>query len=193
MRRVRPFVLAASALSGCGGRPSTTEPSPARMLAGQAMAPCPVGPFTGLCGTLSVPEDRSQPSGRQVALRVALLPATGTPQPDPLFMLAGGPGGAAAPPGVVPANDAEPVRSSVPILLLVGEADPQDPPDNVVDSGRTMPESLTVVVPGHGHGVAHRGCLPDVIAAFLEAGTTRGLDTSCATSGGVPVPAFFYE
>jgi hypothetical protein len=75
----------------------------------------------------------------------------------------------------------------------MGQADPQDPPEIAVDAPRNLPESLTVAVPGHGHGVAHRGCVPDLIARFLEAGTARGLDTSCATNGGVPLPAFVLQ
>jgi pimeloyl-ACP methyl ester carboxylesterase len=45
------------------------------------------------CGTLTVPEDRSSPSGRQIELNIAIIPAIKrNPQPDPLFLLAGGPG-----------------------------------------------------------------------------------------------------
>ena len=45
------------------------------------------------CGTLSVPEDRSNPAGRKIALNIALIPAIKRkPASDPLFMLAGGPG-----------------------------------------------------------------------------------------------------
>jgi pimeloyl-ACP methyl ester carboxylesterase len=49
-----------------------------------------------LCGLLPVPEDREQPSGRTIALRVVVVPAL-DPAPDaaPLFDLAGGPGVAA--------------------------------------------------------------------------------------------------
>lgn len=48
------------------------------------------------CGTLSVPEDRANPAGRQIALKIALIPAIKrSPAPDPLFLLAGGPGQAA--------------------------------------------------------------------------------------------------
>jgi pimeloyl-ACP methyl ester carboxylesterase len=99
----------------------------------------------------------------------------------------------AVPRGVVPANDAAPAQSSAPVLLLVGEADPQDPPSHVANAGRQLPDSLAVVVPGHGHGVAHRGCLPDVIASFLDTGTTHGLDVSCATNGGVPLAPFLVK
>jgi pimeloyl-ACP methyl ester carboxylesterase len=49
----------------------------------------------GLCGTLKVPEDRSNLNGRQIGLRVAVVPAAvDNPEPDPLFVLAGGPGDA---------------------------------------------------------------------------------------------------
>ncbi|MFN2243003.1 MAG: alpha/beta fold hydrolase [Anaerolineae bacterium] len=46
------------------------------------------------CGYLIVPEDRSQPEGRQVRLHVAVFPSTGEePEPDPVIHLVGGPGG----------------------------------------------------------------------------------------------------
>ncbi|HVF63840.1 MAG TPA: alpha/beta fold hydrolase [Casimicrobiaceae bacterium] len=45
------------------------------------------------CGTVEVPEDRSKPDGRRISLFVAVLPATTlSPKPDPLLILAGGPG-----------------------------------------------------------------------------------------------------
>lgn len=45
------------------------------------------------CGTLTVPEDRANPDGRQIGLNIAVIPAIKrSPQPDPLFLLAGGPG-----------------------------------------------------------------------------------------------------
>ncbi len=49
------------------------------------------------CGTLEVPENRAAPDGRRIAIAVAMLPAnTLDPKPDPLFVLAGGPGQAAS-------------------------------------------------------------------------------------------------
>jgi pimeloyl-ACP methyl ester carboxylesterase len=48
------------------------------------------------CGTLTVPEDLSKPGGRQIHLAFARIPAISRrKQPDPLFLLAGGPGMAA--------------------------------------------------------------------------------------------------
>jgi pimeloyl-ACP methyl ester carboxylesterase len=47
------------------------------------------------CYSLPVPENRAA-AGRTIALRIAVLPATGTPrEPDPVVYLAGGPGQAA--------------------------------------------------------------------------------------------------
>jgi len=48
------------------------------------------------CGRLSVPENPAAPHGRQIGLRIAVVPAISTrKRPDPLFVLAGGPGMAA--------------------------------------------------------------------------------------------------
>lgn len=53
-------------------------------------------PVKAQCGTLAVPEDPSNPDGRQIELNIAIIPAVSRdPAPDPIFMLAGGPGQAA--------------------------------------------------------------------------------------------------
>ena len=46
------------------------------------------------CTTFEVPEDRSKPNGRKIALNIAWLPATNEANaaPDPVFFIAGGPG-----------------------------------------------------------------------------------------------------
>jgi pimeloyl-ACP methyl ester carboxylesterase len=45
------------------------------------------------CTTVTVPEDRAHPEGRQIALHVAVVPALARrPEPDAIFVLAGGPG-----------------------------------------------------------------------------------------------------
>lgn len=49
------------------------------------------------CGTWQVPEDRSGSGNRMIDLRVAVAPSlAGRPLPDPVFVLAGGPGQAAS-------------------------------------------------------------------------------------------------
>jgi pimeloyl-ACP methyl ester carboxylesterase len=56
------------------------------------------GGATAQCATLAVPENPDDPDGRMLDLSVVVLPATGSSNvvvPDPLFLLAGGPGQAA--------------------------------------------------------------------------------------------------
>jgi pimeloyl-ACP methyl ester carboxylesterase len=49
------------------------------------------------CATVEVPEDRARPDGRRIGIFAGVLPAnTPSPKPDPLFILAGGPGQAAS-------------------------------------------------------------------------------------------------
>ena len=94
------------------------------------------------------------------------------------------------PKGVVPADDASPVRTAIPILWLAGDGDPQDPPSNLTAVPAQQPNSLIVVMPAQEHVVGHLGCGPKVIAAFVEAGTTANLDVSCIAAGAAPMPTF---
>jgi len=78
--------------------------APSRMFGRIAFAPCTLAPESGAngveaqCGTLSVPENPAAPQGRKIALHIAWVPAgdEGPTEPDPVFMLAGGPGQSAA-------------------------------------------------------------------------------------------------
>ena len=82
---------------------TANAPAPKRMLGRIAFTPCTLAPQFGAgsveaqCGTLAVAENPALPHGRQVALHIAWVPADedGTTEPDPVFMLAGGPGQAA--------------------------------------------------------------------------------------------------
>ena len=75
-------------------------PAKARMYGSIPFHPCTLAPQYGAlsveaqCGTLSVPEDRANPKGRKISLAIAWVPAgdNGEVAPDPVFMLAGGPG-----------------------------------------------------------------------------------------------------
>jgi pimeloyl-ACP methyl ester carboxylesterase len=44
------------------------------------------------CATLAVPENHDEPQGRQIELAIALVVAQGEAEPDPIIMIAGGPG-----------------------------------------------------------------------------------------------------
>jgi pimeloyl-ACP methyl ester carboxylesterase len=94
------------------------------------------------------------------------------------------------PPGVVPADDGAALRTDVPILWLTADGDPQDPPAHLAGVADTQPNSTVVVMPAQEHVVGHLGCGPTVIAAFIDAGTADGLETSCIGRGPPPAPTF---
>lgn len=85
----RLFTVLIVLLTGCGQRRST----------GPATTPCVL---TGVgrearCFELEVPENPDVPMGRRLRVHVAVLPATGVRAlPDPIVVLAGGPGQAAS-------------------------------------------------------------------------------------------------
>ena len=49
-------------------------------------------PVEAQCATLEVPENHAEPDGRRIELALAWIPARGEGEPDPVFMIAGGPG-----------------------------------------------------------------------------------------------------
>ena len=95
------LALVAVLLAGaCRADQEGTTPPPA----GPATAPAPVAteracapeaPERARCGTVRVFENRDTRAGRTIDLAYVVLPATGNAQPDPVFVLAGGPGQAA--------------------------------------------------------------------------------------------------
>jgi pimeloyl-ACP methyl ester carboxylesterase len=93
------------------------------------------------------------------------------------------------PPGVVPPGDALPVSSQVPVLLLNGEDDPQDPPANVAEAQQQMPNSVTLVARAQGHTVGNLGCLPAVVVAYFDTGRVdQAVAKACAQ--GLPLVPF---
>ncbi len=98
-----------------------------------------------------------------------------------------------APAGALPAVGAESLGAGavdVPVLLLTGSADPQDPPANVAAAPERYPHSTLVVVPGQGHTVAHLGCVPTIVAEFLASADAASVDRTCIDAGGAAPPAF---
>jgi len=90
-RLVTAAVLAAALCAGCG--------DDARRHGRVALSQCRLPHYAqaAQCGTITVPENRAQPGGRSIDLFVAIMPAnTLSPAPDPLLILAGGPGQAAS-------------------------------------------------------------------------------------------------
>lgn len=82
-----------------------------------------------------------------------------------------------------------PASSRVPVVALVGGADPQDPVTNLSDLKRHFPDSRTVVLPHLGHDFSWGGACDAMLADFVARGTTKGLDTTSCV-GEVVVPPF---
>jgi pimeloyl-ACP methyl ester carboxylesterase len=89
----------------------------------------------------------------------------------------------------LPEDFKQPVYSTAPTLLLSGEADPVTPPANGELAAQSLPNSLQIVVPGQGHIVIYRGCIPIIAAKFVENGSTESLDTACVQNI-EPMPIF---
>jgi pimeloyl-ACP methyl ester carboxylesterase len=91
--------LAAVLLAACGG---SEEAEPITVAAGAqagdlaALEPCTYvtgeEEYVAECSTLAVPENRSEPNSRLIALPIMRIPATGRNPTEPIFWLNGGPG-----------------------------------------------------------------------------------------------------
>ncbi len=72
--------------------PTTTIPIPEPTATSLALKPCSINGIDAECGYLHVPEDRNNPNGRMLDLKVVVVRAVGPDrQPDPLFYIVGGP------------------------------------------------------------------------------------------------------
>jgi len=89
----------------------------------------------------------------------------------------------------VPAVQKEPVRSSIPTLILQGEYDPVTPPANGMLAAQTLGKRYFFLFPGVGHGVSTpiSTCPEDIMNAFLENPAEKP-DASCISS--MPEPVF---
>jgi pimeloyl-ACP methyl ester carboxylesterase len=83
--------------------------------------------------------------------------------------------------GTPPRDYDQPVKSTVPTLLLSGEIDPTTPPRMSEMTARALPNSLRVVMPGVSHGPFPQ-CAVDVMTGLVVSGTVKGIDTSCVQS-----------
>ncbi len=86
--------LLAVILTSCAPRAeSSTDPQRVALNDCVLSAPGTNDAVDAKCGTLPVPENPEDPQSRTISLNIAVVPAiTRSPEPDPLFILAGGPG-----------------------------------------------------------------------------------------------------
>lgn len=85
---------------------------------------------------------------------------------------------------VGPAIGVDPAAiSNAPALILSGALDPVTPPRAGDTMARHFPDNRHVIVPGAAHNTSFTGCVPDLIASFLD-----GVDIDAACVDDVPAP-----
>ena len=96
------FGLSTALPAAPAGTQATTTPATASTAASPPLSPCQLehpqrlNVVSADCGVLTVAENPSKPGGRQIPLAFARVPAISQrKKPDPLFVIAGGPGMAA--------------------------------------------------------------------------------------------------
>jgi len=128
------------------------------------LAPCRIADLDGLvstearCGGLEVPEDPADPQGAKIRLAIAVIPAVATKaKPDPLFLIAGGPGQGSIQ-GYAPLLGAfSGVRRERDLVLVdqrgTGDSNRLDcaMPDDALEGGEIPPAGLAALA---------RDCLP---------------------------------
>ena len=73
----------------------------------------------------------------------------------------------------------EPLKTSIPTLLLSGEFDPITPPTNAEQVLPGLANAKHLVAPGQGHGVIGRGCVPNLLRTFVETADPSAVDGEC--------------
>jgi pimeloyl-ACP methyl ester carboxylesterase len=83
------------------------------------------------------------------------------------------------PRGPVDADLHAPLHSDIPTLLLSGEADPVTPPADAERAGAGLTHHRHLILKGEGHGQLNTGCVPKLMADFLDSAAPEALDAAC--------------
>lgn len=79
--------------------------------------------------------------------------------------------------------------SSVPVLMINGTADPQDPPASMSGARAIWPNSRLLIEPGQSHDIslpAWQQCDAGIVQAFIEHADAKKLNTECLSQVGLP-------
>jgi pimeloyl-ACP methyl ester carboxylesterase len=87
----------------------------------------------------------------------------------------------------MPASFNDPVRSDVPVLMILGSDDPATPPKYGEQALKYLPNGRAVLVKGAGHG-ADNACTDKLVLRFLHADSAKGLNVSQCTASFDPPP-----
>ncbi len=83
------------------------------------------------------------------------------------------------PAGIIDDDFKEPLTTALPVLLLSGDADPITPPAYAELASVDLQNARHLVGRHQGHGMAPRGCVPDILADFVSTAAVTDLDTDC--------------
>jgi len=94
-------------------------------------------------------------------------------------------------PGVLDEDFKVPVESDIPALLLSGSDDPITPPDYGERVVKHLKNGVHIVNENQGHMQAALGCLPKLIAEFINTASATDLPLDCLER--LRAPAFFID
>jgi hypothetical protein len=83
------------------------------------------------------------------------------------------------PAGLIDDDLRTPLATDTPVLLLSGSADPVTPPHFAALAAVEMGNARHLIGKNQGHGLAGRGCMPDIIGRFVGSASIDGLETEC--------------
>ena len=72
-----------------------------------------------------------------------------------------------------------PLSTDAPVLLLSGSADPITPPRYAALAAVNLGNARHLIGKNQGHGLAGKGCMPDIIGRFVATASIDDLDTDC--------------
>ena len=83
------------------------------------------------------------------------------------------------PAGPIDEGFKEPLDTDLPVLLLSGDADPITPPSwgNLAMVG--LGNARHLIGEDQGHGQLAIGCMPEIVADFVESADPQSLETEC--------------
>lgn len=86
------------------------------------------------------------------------------------------------PAGPVDADFHEALSTPAPVLLLSGDSDPITPPRYADMAAVNLMRAWLLTGRHQGHGQVSVGCMPRIIAEFVETKSLEGVDTSCMST-----------
>jgi len=73
----------------------------------------------------------------------------------------------------------QPIRSAVPALLLSGNHDPVTPEPWAKAVSEHLSNATTLVAAGGNHSISSEGCVPQLIAQFIERASMQNVNADC--------------